>query len=993
MVHSSRLLCAVRRTTVFCVAAIVFTGLQTGSAVMAQNAPSLQNMLNGNMSSSQLMQLQQMRQNSGSSNNGSELTPQQMVLVPVDPQKPKEFSTLEKIISERAGISLEQYGYDQFGTARPVTVSQVGGVQDNYVLGTGDEVVVSLRGQENGEYRLSVDRDGRVVLPRIAPVSAGGRNFGEFKKDLIAAIRRAYVSTDAYISLGQVRQVSVTVSGEVNNPGVRTLNGLSTVADAIALSGGVMKSGSLRAVLVKRGSRVLTVDLYGVLSEHAHLRDYGLADGDRIIVPTVGATIAIAGDVRHAGIFELPSHRAAISVREALSLANRTVVPGVYRLSLLRQMPDGRRKLVDVSGQKGGEIRDGEILIVKMSVDAAVGQVELKGAARSDGYFALDRYKTLHDLFKDSEAFEKDAYMLFGYVDRLDPQTHMHSVVPFSPKRIVDKTQNVSLMSNDVVHVITKKEMDTLLRWAMQEQKRKNPLQKDILKQKNQNGDNSSESSNENSRSSVPGTGMRKNMNNNDSRNTVQDNPYGNSLQDNFTSQSDPAVIGQNTVPYGAMQNDPRMMQGGAQSQQSEMRNYNPMMQQNGSDIQNQPFAQNAPQYPQGQPMYGVQQYGQTMPFGQKPDVLSEVNNQKNAQIKLADLVPRDAEYLRDIIAYYTVNIAGAVNAPGSYLIAPGTSLNEALAAAGGMKPDADLSNVEVTSSKMDVYTGASATERQSHSVASAGAGDAITILPRDAILVRSVYTNRTTGTVTISGQVRYPGTYSLLRGDRLSSILKRAGGLTDIAYPEGTVFLRDSITDLERKANQRAAKQIEDQLLTAMNRRTKDSQMSAEAFTAMQDYVHELETSPVLGRMVVMADPAVLAMHPEEDPLLETNDKIVIPSKPFSVSVMGEVIQPNSVPYKPNLTPRDYIDMAGGFSQSAEEDEIFVVLPNGKAYRDETSWFSFGSRDIPAGSMVYVGRDISGYDLRQGFIDVASIVSSFATTAASMAVLIKEAN
>ena len=91
-------------------------------------------------------------------------------------------------MSTRAGVKLRQFGYDQLGIGRPVSIPQAGAVQDDYILGSGDEIVVTLRGQENAEYRTTVDRDGAVTLPRLGPVSAVGRTLGDFRHDLVGAI-------------------------------------------------------------------------------------------------------------------------------------------------------------------------------------------------------------------------------------------------------------------------------------------------------------------------------------------------------------------------------------------------------------------------------------------------------------------------------------------------------------------------------------------------------------------------------------------------------------------------------------------------------------------------------------------------------------------------------------------------------------------------------------------------------------------------------------
>jgi len=124
-------------------------------------------------------QLQQLQQGRGSSNASQTGTPQEVILEPNAPANPTlPPSRLERILSSRAGVKLSQFGYDQLGVGRAVTLSQMGAVQDDYVLGPGDEIVVSLRGQENAEYRVAVNRDGYVTLPRMNPVSAGGRRFG-----------------------------------------------------------------------------------------------------------------------------------------------------------------------------------------------------------------------------------------------------------------------------------------------------------------------------------------------------------------------------------------------------------------------------------------------------------------------------------------------------------------------------------------------------------------------------------------------------------------------------------------------------------------------------------------------------------------------------------------------------------------------------------------------------------------------------------------------
>src|SRR5665213_710864 len=138
-------------------------------------------------------QLGNQGQNGAASTQNQNLPPS-ITLQPVPPNMlpPLPPSRLEQIMSMRAGARLQQFGYDQLGRGAPVTIPETGAVQDDYILGPGDEIVVSLRGQENAEFRTTVDRNGQVVLPRLNPISASGRAFGNFRQDLEAAVHRAY---------------------------------------------------------------------------------------------------------------------------------------------------------------------------------------------------------------------------------------------------------------------------------------------------------------------------------------------------------------------------------------------------------------------------------------------------------------------------------------------------------------------------------------------------------------------------------------------------------------------------------------------------------------------------------------------------------------------------------------------------------------------------------------------------------------------------------
>jgi len=344
-------------------------------------------------------------------------------------------------------------------------------------------------------------------------------------------------------------------------------------------------------------------------------------------------------------------------------------------------------------------------------------------------------------------------------------------------------------------------------------------------------------------------------------------------------------------------------------------------------------------------------------------------------------------EQLIRIASDHLVWVLDEVYAPGPYLAARGTSLAEMIQAAGGVTQRADLSTIEVTSTDTNQALGISQTLRSSYSFRD-GAVANVVVRSQDVIRLRPVFTDRDEGTVTIAGQVRYPGVFDITRDERLSSILQRAGGLTEVAYPYGAVFTRQSAAVNERQGNERAAREIEGQIATLASRPGADPNTTGNV-TYLNVIVQQLRQLPALGRIMINADPTVLAIKPEVDPILQPGDALYIPKRPSSVSVSGEVLNPGSFQYLSTLSLDDYIRLAGGPTQTAEVGSTFIILPDGSAAPRDEGLLSFGGTNrIPPGSTIVVPRDLNPFNLSQFLKDFTLIASQLAVTAASLSVL-----
>ncbi len=325
---------------------------------------------------------------------------------------------------------------------------------------------------------------------------------------------------------------------------------------------------------------------------------------------------------------------------------------------------------------------------------------------------------------------------------------------------------------------------------------------------------------------------------------------------------------------------------------------------------------------------------------------------------------------------------------PGAYFVGPNVELNDLIQAAGGTVNWVDGSGVELITTAIDRQSGRSATRRQKLALGPTMAS--YVVRPRDTIRFNPVFTEVGVGSVTVQGEVRFAGSYPITRGEKLSELLLRAGGLNKTAYPNGTVFLRKSAAAAEHDGYIRAAAEIENQLVIAMTRIGNDK-IDPSTFTSMQLFVNELRNQKAVGRVSVIADPSVLAARPDEDPLLEAGDLVYIPQRPSTVTVLGQVSQPGSFPYKPGRTMKDYVEMAGGYASTSDEDQTFLVLPDGSARRIERSWLRVSDNDLPPGSTIVVPRDVTPLDSRQLILDITQIFSQFAVSIASLAVLAKQ--
>ena len=922
------------------------------------------------------------------------------------------------MFSQRAGQPLLQFGYDMFGVGASVATTQIGNVQDSYVLGPGDQLSIVNRGHDMNSYVVPVDRDGRVIVPGYEPVQAGGRTFEQVRHDLARIIAKDALQTQSYISLAQTRQINVLVTGEVNAPGVRVVSGLNTPIDALLLSGGIRKTGSLRNVILVRGSRQIHLDLYSVIARGNLASTGGLVDGDHIIVPAIGATVAVIGLVNRPAIYELPAGAHAISGRTLLGLAGGSFA-GANHLSRIELESTGRMQLVSLD--RDGTVRGGEILSVDQQSGSSLGRVTLAGAVQLPGTRPLSETPVMSKLLRDHSDMMSTSYTPFAIFVHRDPTTGIKHAVAFSVAKVLNHETDYKLGDDDIVFIFTTDQARALANAAAAQvqvatQAGSVPPAEVTLALSASNATQGTTAA-----TGTPGT------------TSTSGAPAGTPAPSTTTPTNNAATI------YAASSGTPGTSTPAAPAPGSTAATGTSVPTTAGVPSLSQALASTAPGAPTSTtgttppistlpppPMFGVLPPPPAAPYDartaaaashQSPAsiALLQAQGAQSASLGLPlkgggltapsargspapDLNPNDLATelgltpaaLINLASDYLISMVGDVHDPGSYVAVDGTSLGAMLNASGGRMLQADLSWVEVTSTEIDASTGTSRTVRNAYKGHSGVDFDVVSLRPLDTVRVRQVFADRESGTVTIVGQVKYPGSFDILRSERLSSLINRAGVLTDEAYPYGSVFTRISAQQAEAEGNYREAVELQSGALIAAT----TPNVNPGILTYLQSLQSTLLHQVALGRISVEADPTILSVKPQLDTLLQPGDFIYVPKRPSTVAVSGEVLNPGSFQYRPGMSLNDYMDMAGGPTATSDTDSTFIILPDGSARLGSSDFFDFfGSDPIPPGSTIVVPPDPAPFNTMVFLTSLTQIMSQVAISAASLSVISGKGN
>lgn len=397
-------------------------------------------------------------------------------------------SEFQVFVSATTGKDLPLFGYSLFrqGPTTFAPLDQVAATSD-YIVGPGDQILIRAWGQIDIDYRATVDRTGNIYIPRVGNIRVAGLKYEQLQPYLNAQIRRVFNNFDLNVTMGQLRSIEVFVVGQAHSPGRYTVSSLSTLLNALFASGGPSRSGSMRRIQLKRGTRLVTeFDIYDMLLNGDKSKDVSLLPGDVIFIPPVGEQVAVFGSVQVPAIYELKGRWSTLG--EVLRLAGGLTPVALGDQARVERISNREVRTVDVIGLDpaglASPVRDGDLVNINPLNARYQNAVTLRGNVAKPGRYPWSPGMRIRDLIPSRDSLiTADYYQRqsrasgvsgltrrvvpdinwdYAVIQRQTPEDLSSNLIPFNLGKAIrdgDTSNNLELQPGDVVSVFSQGDM------------------------------------------------------------------------------------------------------------------------------------------------------------------------------------------------------------------------------------------------------------------------------------------------------------------------------------------------------------------------------------------------------------------------------------------------------------------------------------------------------------------------------------------------------
>jgi len=869
--------------------------------------------------------------------------------------------------------NLKLFGASIFSGAGGTIPDQNVMVSGDYVIGPSDSIVVYLWGRISATINMTVNPDGSVYSDRFGKIYVAGKKFNEVR-EIFKGIISGMEGVEGDVSIGKLRTIRVMVLGEVENPGFQTLSSLSTIATAISFAGGVNKNANIRNVKLKRNGKVIKeVDYYDLALYGKTFNDTYLQANDVIFVPDSNKQVFVAGEVNRNAIYELKKGE---TLGDVLKMAGG-VKPTAFgsRIKVKRFVNNNTTKIIDVSLKNAENIKlkDGDRISVIPITTPEENVVYLKGNVYFPGSYAIGTDTKVSEIIGSKENLKPNTATSYAFIRRLHGVGKETKVISFKLEEALENPkskENIDLKSGDEIYVlniadITPKKVAEITGEVVKPgiySIEDNVTLKDIINKAGGFNFQADRSLVEIIRK-VEGKFITKFINFKENK--------------NFSVKPDDQII-----VHSIYEKNPKKyveITGEVNKPGSYLLTKNMTIE----DLIIKAGGLTRMAYPK---IASLQRFDKLLTV----NLFSVMNSDKSVALKDKDRVYiynwENFEPLR------TVQIVGGVNEPGKYQYSTDMMLKDLIFLAGNLTDKAYLKRAEIV--RMKVVEG-----EVSHKIYNVNLSKimmdngSFRLEPYDTVKIRDIRDFNESKTVVIKGEVKFPGEYVIRDNEKLYDVIMRAGGVTQKAFMEGLVFKRDSVKEIQKENLLRLRDRLQSTLASVSSQEIASSLDKADIAAQkslqsnLQRLINRLGNAEPEGRIVVDIDSVKDLKDSKYNVALEDGDEIVIPQKPSTVNVVGEVYNPSSYIYTgENTTVKDYLDKSGGITDLSSEKNIYVVRADGSVvsnnYVQENYWWkNIYSVQVNVGDTIVVPRKLRFPSYMQDAKDITQILYQTAAT------------
>ena len=356
---------------------------------------------------------------------------------------------------------LKPFGYEIFNQDSSVLSSTIDApIGSDYIIGAGDELQINIWGSVSTSLDVTVDREGKIVLPEVGTFSVSGRTFGSLKEQIRQKLSEIFNNVSVDVSLTKLRKLKIYVVGEAKNPGSYDITATASLFNVLFMAGGPTDIGSLRNISILRNSKVIKrIDLYNFILKGDKSGDVKLENGDTIYFNLKGKTVGVQGLVTRPAIYELKAEQ---KLTDILALAGGSLATSYLKNVQVKRVEANKEMItlnVDLSSKtkiSSFTVKDKDVVTIFPILQVDNQTIYLNGHVFRPGTYQYKSKMKLSQVIKSYDDLLPEPYTEYAQIVRLQKPDYKPLTIMFNLSDVLKGKKDINLQPFDTIIIYSK---------------------------------------------------------------------------------------------------------------------------------------------------------------------------------------------------------------------------------------------------------------------------------------------------------------------------------------------------------------------------------------------------------------------------------------------------------------------------------------------------------------------------------------------------------